>query len=378
MKDKNIYKVSVIVPIYNGEKFLDETIKSILNSDLKELQVVLIDDGSKDKSSEICKSFVKERDNILYIQKENGGIVSARNKGLQAATGEYICFCDQDDLVNVDMYSTLLEQIEINTCDIAFCGTSRYINGESVPLENFRDKVITKEEIEKEIIEPILFYGTDLGANPSERWVGSIWKCMIKRELIINNKILFRRYVDFEDDLLFFLDTVLHAEKICTLSYMGYNWRINLNSETYNWKYISEFDKKYTLFTNDVCQMLLSAECSQSNIDNYKAYQLCSMMEQLVLNEGSNKNPKSFLEKRKYIKDVYTKYDVNRMISFRSHIWKSSIRKKIELALLARKCWVLAYLWVVNYKKFRERAIKGKTWFFIEQKVKKKVGNKKR
>lgn len=376
MKSNKKYYVSVIIPVYNGEEFLKETLDSILNSSLKEIEIVIIDDGSKDSSAKICKDLMDSNDNILYIKKENGGIVSARNLGLELASGEYISFCDQDDLVNKDMYSLLLKTLKENDGDIAICGTSRYINNQEIPLEKFADKVIPEEEINREIIEPVLFYGSDLGRAPSERWVGSIWKCMVLRELIVSNNIRFRRYVDFEDDLLFFLDIMLHAKKVCTLSYMGYKWRINLQSETYNWKYIEGFERKYMQFIDDVICMLKKSNYDNSILTHYKNYQVCTMFEQLLLNEGSCKNDRRLFEKLKHIKKIIYQNNFKEVILFRKHIWKSSIRKKVALSLLAHRCWMMSYFWVVEYKRIRERAIKGKTWFFIEEKVKGLVGKK--
>lgn len=92
--------VSVIVPVYNSEEYLPYCIKSILNQSFKNLEIILIDDGSKDISPQICDSFAEKDSRIKVIHQENGGIAKAQNAGLDAAQGEYIAFADNDDILN--------------------------------------------------------------------------------------------------------------------------------------------------------------------------------------------------------------------------------------------------------------------------------------
>ena len=96
--------ITVIIPVYNGERYLRDTIEAVLRAVYNKLEVLLIDDGSTDSSSQICKEFAENDRRVVYIRQENGGIVAARNKGLELAKGEYICFCDQDDLTEPQMY----------------------------------------------------------------------------------------------------------------------------------------------------------------------------------------------------------------------------------------------------------------------------------
>lgn len=254
---------------------------------------------------------------------------------------------------------------------MAMCGTARLIGDKVVPAEVFEDRVWCGKQI-KEVLEAILFYGTDLGRPADERWVGTIWKCMVKKSLIEKYGIKFRRYVDYEDDLLFFLDILTHARSVCSLSYIGYNWRINLQSETYNWKYISEFCTKYQCMIKDITVMLRYFCLEENIIDNFEKYQLCTMFEQLVLNEGSQKNPKRLFQRIKYIRESIYRYDFKSIMDFQKHIRNTSIRKRITMMLLSHENWFFAYLWAVNYKKFRERAIKSPLWYQFEKIIKRK------
>lgn len=116
------YKISIIVPIYNTELFLDKCIKSLITQSHNNLEIILINDGSTDQSLSICKKYANKDNRIILIDKKNGGVSSARNKGLEIATGDYIGFVDSDDYISSDMYEKLLFAIKENDADIAECG----------------------------------------------------------------------------------------------------------------------------------------------------------------------------------------------------------------------------------------------------------------
>ncbi len=114
--------ISVIVPVYNLEKYLEHTLDILLNQTYDNLEIILIDDGSSDKSPEICDRYAAANDNIIVIHQKNSGVSAARNAGIAAATGEYIGFCDGDDDVDKDMYEFLYNIASSDNADIAICG----------------------------------------------------------------------------------------------------------------------------------------------------------------------------------------------------------------------------------------------------------------
>ena len=113
--------ISVIVPIYNAEQYIDRCIKSILKQTYSNLEVLLIDDGSSDGSSSICKQYELSDNRVHYYHQHNSGVSAARNKGLDIAKGEYIGFCDADDWIESDMYEVLYSMINSSQSDIAIC-----------------------------------------------------------------------------------------------------------------------------------------------------------------------------------------------------------------------------------------------------------------
>jgi len=122
--------ISVIVPVYNVEKYLSQCINSILNQTIKSLEIILVDDGSLDNSGKICDEFSKKDDRIVVIHKENNGLSSARNAGLKIATGSYIGFVDSDDWLDENMYESLLKLIKDTNSDISCCKFFKTANGE--------------------------------------------------------------------------------------------------------------------------------------------------------------------------------------------------------------------------------------------------------
>ena len=132
--------VSVIIPVYNTEKYLSRCIKSVLYSEYKNIEIILVDDGSIDSSGLICDSFAKEDDRIRVIHKSNGGLSSARNAGIDIAKGEYITFIDSDDYIHQKYIGYLLELLQMNKCNISQCELETGCN------ETFTNRRIRRKE----------------------------------------------------------------------------------------------------------------------------------------------------------------------------------------------------------------------------------------
>ena len=114
--------ISVIVPVYNVEAYLDRCIESIVNQTYQNLEIILVDDGSPDNCPAMCDSWAAKDSRIRVIHKENGGLSDARNVGMALATGEYIAFVDSDDYIAPEMYQLLYERMVTDDCDISACG----------------------------------------------------------------------------------------------------------------------------------------------------------------------------------------------------------------------------------------------------------------
>lgn len=129
--------VSVIVPIYNVEKYLEKCVDSIVNQSYKNIEIILVDDGSKDRCSQICDELIKEDSRIKVIHKENGGLSDARNTGIESAKGDYILLVDSDDFIHPDMIKDLLNLALKYDAEIVECGVKDVVEGTDVKWKNF-------------------------------------------------------------------------------------------------------------------------------------------------------------------------------------------------------------------------------------------------
>ena len=213
MDKKN--RISVIVPIYNVEKYLDRCINSILNQSFKDIELILVDDGSPDNCPVICDNYEKKDSRIKVIHKKNEGLGLARNSGLQIATGKYVYFVDSDDYLDDNCLQILYETIENEKSDICFGGI-RMISekGEFLGIENSYGNVsfLNSEILDKVLLEM-------LGSNPIQKRDSlvrmSVWQGLYNRDLIVNNNVVFPSERQFiSEDIIFHLHLLPFAEKI--------------------------------------------------------------------------------------------------------------------------------------------------------------------
>ena len=189
--------ISVIVPVYNAEKYLKRCINSILNQSYKELEIILVDDGSTDQSLNICKCFADIDTRIKLIHQENSGVAAARNAGIRLATGEYITFVDSDDYIDYYMYEKMIEIVDQYHCDIVMCDCIKeFDNHTEIYTHNIRSGFYNREQIEKEYF-PHLLIMPDLNYPPTI----SNWLCLFKNNCERN--IYYEQGIRFSEDWLF-------------------------------------------------------------------------------------------------------------------------------------------------------------------------------
>lgn len=140
-------KVSIIVPIYNVERYINRCIDSIINQTYKNIEIILVDDESPDNCGKICDNYAKKNEKIKTYHKKNGGLSDARNYGLKFATGKYIAYVDSDDWIEPNMIEILVNNLEKSQADIAMCGT-KVVNEDSIFYNKWydEDKILNKNE----------------------------------------------------------------------------------------------------------------------------------------------------------------------------------------------------------------------------------------
>lgn len=214
-------KISVIVLVYEVEKYLDSCVKSLINQTYKNIEIILVDDESPDNCPTLCDNWAKKDERIKVIHKKNGGIADTRNAGLNAVTGDYIGFVDGDDLVSKDMYKNLVEILEKNGVDISACQESRFADGES-PVFTNDNKVIVIDDNSVAIN----------GVINDELVLCFLWNKLYKKELW--DSIIFPFGKNYEDMFVLY-KVVSKAKKVAVTNSVMYGYRRRDNSITTNW-----------------------------------------------------------------------------------------------------------------------------------------------
>lgn len=205
--------ISIIVPIYNAEKYLNKCIESLINQTKKELEFILVNDGSTDNSEEIIKSYKDKR--IKYFKNENQGIGKTRNFGIEKATGKYIMFVDSDDYIDKNMAKLMFDKAFSNSLDMVVCDYYKVINNENIEekLPSFKPTTLKNS--------PDLLCGINL----------SPWNKIYKTSLIKDNNIKFVENLKYED-APFVIEALDKANKVGKVNKCLNYYVIHGNSET--------------------------------------------------------------------------------------------------------------------------------------------------
>lgn len=203
MKDK----ISVIIPIYNMEKYLKRALDSILRQSYKNLEIILVDDGSTDDSREICLSYVQNDKRFCYYYQENKGVAAARNLGLEKSSGDFIAFLDPDDYIDSNMYECLLRAIKENGADIAVCGYRIVRDGEEEydSITEYRADILDKKAAQERYF---------LGSHEATE-MSVVWNKLIPTAFIHNLKFPIGRIQEDESityKLLYMADSIAYID----------------------------------------------------------------------------------------------------------------------------------------------------------------------
>ncbi len=201
-------KVSVIVPIYNAEQYLEQCLNSIVSQTLKDIEIILIDDGSTDGSAEICKKYLSDS-RVSYYRKENEGLAAARDDGMMRANGEYIGFVDSDDWLKPEMYEKMYAAAKSNDSDIVFCNCQQNENGHVFTPE-MPTGAYDREAIKREILPKTLAYIGKNGSKRALRWSNCLR--IYKTEILQKNNIKFDRRLRRSQDLQLTYEATLVAQ----------------------------------------------------------------------------------------------------------------------------------------------------------------------
>lgn len=230
--------VSVIVPIYNADKYIEDCILSILNQTYQNLEIILVDDGSEDKSPQLCDSFAEKDTRIKVIHKKNEGVSAARNTGVDICKGEFIVFVDADDMLDLD----ILERAVLSFDDKSVIYQWGYVlfdEKKEILRSCLKDREYTMDELcsvviaNKKSVEGLGFF------------FRAVWGKLFYADIIRDNDIKFPNNLYIGEDAVFLLQYIKHIKGVRIISDKGYNYRISAGSAVSRYK--KELFKQYTM-----------------------------------------------------------------------------------------------------------------------------------
>lgn len=236
MKDN---RISIIVPVYNSEKYLDRCIESLKAQTYSNFEVILVNDGSTDTSGIICDNYSKKDSRFKVIHKKNGGVSSARNTGLDIATGDFILFLDSDDTINKEMLETMINAYEDNAQVIV---GFKYYN-----------KNVTFPNVSTNLIGALRILHTTKGSD-----IGFCCHRLFVRKLIGN--LRFNTKISFAEDNLFWLNYASKLDKFIFKSYIGHNYIYNNNQISLTRKKVNYKDTIYVLDSLTTASCILASQ----------------------------------------------------------------------------------------------------------------------
>ena len=200
-------KVSIIVPVYNVEPYLDRCMQSLLKQTLKEIEIIMVDDESPDHCPQLCEDYKAKYSNVKVVHKKNGGLGFARNSGLEVAKGEYVAFIDSDDFVDTDMFQHLYEYAIENNCDAVFCGYNIYKDAEHIrKMQENTDYILRrgKDDVKKVLLDMV---GPEPSYHSDAKLLMSVWRAIYSHKVIEDNHLRFvSERVYIAEDIMWHID----------------------------------------------------------------------------------------------------------------------------------------------------------------------------
>lgn len=321
--------ISVIVPVYNAEKYLGKCIESIINQTYKDIEIILVNDGSKDDSLSVCNDYAKIDSRIRVVDIDNSGVSCARNTGIFYATGKYIQFVDSDDYINLDMTEKLFNAAQEHDVDLVVCGYNTIVNGECTKnqiISSYLNKALTEKDVNV----------TDL-FNTS--FFNSPWNKLYKKALITSE---FKEDFKIGEDLLFNLDYLQNIDKFSVLDECLYNYVVNKSSATN----VISADKIFKqIELGNVTSKWFKDKFNSIDVDLYWGnFISCSIINMCICYVASKDGYKTI---KSNIRKLMDNSDAVRMIS--AYV-PSTREHKILRSLFIKKRWFL----MIRYGKARK------------------------
>lgn len=226
--------ISVIIPVYNVEEYLDTCLTSVLAQTYSDLEILLINDGSTDCSGSICDKYGQLDSRVKVFHKENGGVSSARNLGIEKAKGDYIAFVDPDDWLELNAYEVVMQQFDLIDIDAVFFGY-----WENYLISSNMTAILHSPEKQGTVNGRDALYQCLIGMGVG--YFTSVWNKVFKTQLIRNNQVYFEKFLIGEDEV-WLAKLLPKAQKVSLVNLPLYHWLQRENSALHNKKNYAKWD----------------------------------------------------------------------------------------------------------------------------------------
>ncbi|MDD6194984.1 MAG: glycosyltransferase family 2 protein [Lachnospiraceae bacterium] len=269
-------RVSIIVPIYKVEEYIDKCVNSIINQSYQDIQILLVDDGSPDHCPEICDQYAKEDDRISVVHKENGGLVSARKAGLEQATGTYVMYVDGDDWLEADYVERVMEKALTNDADIVVTGYAQGDEQTLQPMGNVLSSGLYAEDAKRKLEQSLLYTGNFYEAG----LIPAAWNKLYKREVLFDWQMAVPNEIKMGEDAAFTYLALLASRRVYVDNEnCGYCYRyvVNSMSRSYDSNYFDRLNILYEYLDNRIRK---SNEAVWTQLQYYWCFMILLGMEQ--------------------------------------------------------------------------------------------------
>jgi glycosyltransferase involved in cell wall biosynthesis len=341
--------VSIIIPVYNAERFLSRCVDSVLAQTQTDIQLILVDDGSVDKSGRICDTYAEKDGRVQVIHQKNAGVSAARNAGLDAAKGEYICFVDADDTLEPNM--------------LAYTTTAAFTNGADLVLF---DPFVHEQGSNTVSVDSMFFFEKSIGVKKDDitpeclRFMaGTVWRVLYKRELLEKNELRFDTSLPLSEDRMFNIMAMGCCEKLYYLREPLYHYWINSNSAV----------RKYR---ENMLQIVLNTHRSLSRVvERYWGAEYLQIYEKVNLVDGALlcvynafaiENTRTLRQKYQEVKRVVNEPAIRQAYS---KLNQRTLRQQLVWRRCSALLCVVGWLWNRKNKK----QVKDSVMIFEEERL---------
>lgn len=337
--------ISVIIPVYNAEKYLEECIKSLLGQSLYNCEFIFVNDGSNDNSVDIIRSYIKKDKRITLINQKNQGVSEARNTGILNAKGEYIGFVDSDDYVDSDMYKVLYKEIKNEKCEVLISNFEEELNGNKyVRRYSLKEnQVLDKTYIQNNIVS---FFIKDDSLN-------TVCNKLYKKSIIDEYNIRFPKGIPLGEDGIFNMTYFSKCNSCKYIDYTGYHYREVHGSATRNLNKHDYFQRELDVYNFDLKKII---DLPQNiDIKSLKSVKLINNIKSNIYIYFEKNQEKSIFYKCKYIKNIVNKKEIKEALEiYLSNANITGRYEKLFLFCMKNKLVILLYI-LCTYSRIRNK-----------------------